>query len=366
MIYKSPTLSLAVAGVSAQTFPLAFLPLTGPRGGRNVIKSIQLVANVQVDTDGATTIAAGGWANFLQRMLIKVPGYTPVDCTGPQLRAFDYLFKGRQAPIDPTNLAISQANATRTIRWQVDFAPRRSKRRWDFCLPVDVLRANGDGGLQIWTNGASSIGTGGGTTVDSISVYLVVDCREEFDVVARPKRELKAFSSANTTDHQLPVGGAYVRSLFLHKYSDHASGGSDLSSCTGITIPAWGMQNLDPQEMRDQLIAEGVNDSASTADPFVQTTERAIVIVHPHDDVKITDLLTHKADMQVTLTAFSVANTPFCMEALYPADAESMRLELEYAAKYGLRARSVKTEGKTKKDPAAWGDLGRLLPNKLS
>lgn len=364
--FKVPSVTMPTAG-GETTFKLANLPTIGPKRGRLVITRIWIELAVQVDTDGSTTIAAGGWANFVQRFFMRTP-YGTIDLSGPQIRALAIKEMGRFAPADPTNLAISQSNATRTLKLCVDLAPRMAYRMKDFTVPCDVLKAEGDGAIVLKTNGASSIGTGGGTTVDSVTATLRFECREDFDVVSRCKRELKAVSRADTTDLSIAIGGWYVRQMLLHKYEDHATGGASLSSTTGITIPSWDYQDIPPSQLQDSLLAEGHHDAASTSDPFVQSTPRAIAIVTPHREQKLLELLTHSDDLAVKLTGNSIQNLPVILDLLAPMDEASEKIEAAWAARHGLVNRTVKTADKTKKSPAQWYDprAAKLIPNKFS
>lgn len=362
--FKTPTVTMPVGGDTTQ-FQLAGLPIKGPKGGRLVITRLWVEVAVQVDTGVGVTIAEGGWANFVRRFFMRTP-YGTVDLSGPQLRALAIREMGRRAPADPTALAASQNNATRTLKLCLDLNPRQAKRGKDFTIPVDVLKAEGDGAIQVSTNGAASIGSGGTPTVDSCTVTLRFECREEYDVVARCKRELKAISQANTTDLTLGIGGRAIRQMIAHKYADHITGSADLSAITAVNIPTFSYTDIPPSQLRDALISDGEHDAASTGDPFVQSTLRALALVTPHSGQKMGEFLSHSGDLAVNLVGNATANLPIIVDLLSPMDEASMAIELAYAQKAGLDIRTVKTADKTRKSRDAWDDFtARLLPNKF-
>lgn len=364
-VYFSETLT-ATAGARLQ-YKLSFLPKRGPRGGRNVLSKLRVIAAVQVDTDGSTTIAAGGWARFLSNLRIVTAQGEAVNLSGPQLRALNFKEAGRDAIVDPALLAISQSNATRTIEWLFDFAPRRlALRRWDYALPVDHLHAVGDNAIEIEAASAANIGTGGGVTIDSMTFTLVAECREEMDVQDHVFREVRSVAQNQTTDFEIPISGGVLRNAFFHKYLDHITGGADLSATTGVEVPAIGLRSTDPAYLRRCLTDEGEHDKASTSDPWVQSTERVIPVVFPSAAEKITDMPHHSAKIAVRLTGNATSDLHIVYEVLYPTSRKGAEPEMALAQQLGLGRRVIKTAGKTRKDPGAWPEeLRAILPGKM-
>src|SRR5678816_2811775 len=133
--------SLTFTGGEKKQFKLSFMKPKGPRGGRNVITKLRVRCSAVLSTNGATTIAAGGLARILDQIRVVGPQGEFVNLTGPEVRMFHIADSGRNALPDPAALAINQVSVSRTIEFVLDFAPAvRSKRRYDYALPVDHLQ----------------------------------------------------------------------------------------------------------------------------------------------------------------------------------------------------------------------------------
>jgi len=364
MKFESETQTITAG--SSKAWQLAFLPLLGPSRGRLVISKILVRCDATVSTDGSSTVTAGGWAALIQRLKIKDAQGDVVDLTGPEIRAFHMLEHGRKATSDPAAIAVSQSGATRTVYWVLDFAPRdRALRRWDYALPTDHLHAGG----QITINAAASgsgIGTGGGVTLTTLNFTLIVECREEFDLEVHSRRELRSVESSNLLDHYIPCNGGALRSAFLFKAADHATGGTDVSSTTTVSIDSLMQRTINVNELREMLLFEGDHDRASTADPFVQTTERVVPLVWPRARGKQTDMVIHPGQMHVRLAGNSVSNLSVVYELVTERTELSSAADLAIArAAGGSVDTKVKTHGKTRRAAAAWGVRGKMLPAKI-
>lgn len=347
-------------------FKLSFLKPKGPRGGRNVISKLRVRCDVVVSTNAATTIAQGGWANFLQQIKIVGPMGEFVNLTGPEVRMLHYAEAGRDAIPDPASAPINSAGIARTIEWILDFAPRRrAKRRWDYAVPVDHLLTIGDQAIELRSASAADIGTGGGTTITSQTYQLVVETREESDIQNHVWRELRSLAQNQLTDFELPVSNGYIRSCYGFKYADHATGGADVSSATAIMIPTLSVDSVDPTFLQNAFLDEGGHDRSSVNDPFVQTTRRVLPLVFPSGYEKLTDMPQHPSRMAIRLTGNTQANVSLVFELIYERTPKAMAVELQLADKLNLTAASVKTEGKTKRDRASWGDMANVMPGKL-
>lgn len=363
IVYKSEQFQMAAAGDSKQPANLAFAQPVSVRGFRNVITRFRIVATYGITTDAGTTITGAGQAAVLQRLRIWDAQGDLWNIDGPTLRAKHIEEYGRWAEPDPAACIANTADQSRTFTWIVDFAPRyRSLRRWDYCLPVDVLLAGG--GIQLQSNPASVLGTGGGASYSTAPTFIIyADVRDEADLEGHSRREVRTFSSNNLEDINLPMNGAYCRSAFLFKPADHATGGTDLSSITQVNIEAMGLALIPPSQLQAQFREEGEADSTSTTDPFMSSTYRALPLVIPTAYGKMTDMHRHDGQMLVRAVGNTVQNLPVCVDLVTRQTDLSTAAE---RARAGGGPKGVKTEGKTKKSFEAWKStpLVQVLPKK--
>lgn len=358
---------LSFSGGEKRQFKLSCLKKKGPRGGRNVISKLRIKGLIQVDTNGATTITAGGWSRVLDQLRVTGPQGEFINVNGPELRLMHFFEAGRDAYPDPALLAVSQTNATRQIEWILDCAPvNRSKRRWDYAIPCDHLLAVGDNAIELKAAAAADIGTGAGTTLDSLTLQLIFETREEADIQDHVWREIRSVAQNQLTDFELPVSGGLVRSCTAYKYLDHITGMTDMSSTTAVMVTALGIDSVDPEYLRDALLDEGGHDRTSTSDPWVQTTERVIPIFWASAGEKLTDMPRHGQKLGIRLIGNSVANVSLLYEVIYEQTEKSTQVEQALAAELGLKQRFVKSEGKTRRTAADWPGLFKFMPAKLA
>ncbi len=368
-IYKSESISFAAGG--RKVVPLAFLPDEGPMGGHLVISHLIIDCTYQFDTGSGVTVTGAGLAGVIDVLRVYDAEGDRVNLKGPHVRAFHIWDEGDFAVADPSAIAQSQTDSTGTYYHVVSFAPRRARRRYDYCLPVRNLKAGG--GIEIQMPSAAGIGFSGGTpTVDAITYTVYAYCREESDLEVKTRTERRYVTLVNRTDNQIPINGNAIRSMFLFKAADHATGGTDISSITAVTCTALNYDNIDPLYLR---LAEGLEaqrnggsgKTRSTADPFVQTTERAIALVWPRLDGKITEMPRKEGELMLRLTGSSVDNIEVVMELVTARSVKSQAGELALTAGATKVQTLVKTASKTGRDVNGWrkAGLASMMPAKL-
>ena len=370
LIYKSQQYTM-VAG-STTPIDLNFLPARGPNGKRLVVERILLNHIVQVDTDGSTTIAQGGWYAFNQRTILKDLGGEMVNLTGQEIHAVHQYERGREAFPAPTALAVSQSNAQREIPIFIDLAPVKSRRRWDYAVPTDQFLAIPGGQLMVTAASAAQVGTGAGTTIDSHTLTVYVYCREEKGVEAHSRRELRSQTLANAVDNTVPVNGMLVRQAFIMKAADSATGGTT-EDATQVTIDALGLSQIEPTALIKQFGLEAESDFSSATDPFVQTafaddtqTPKALPLVWTRKrDSKINELPFHGGSILVRLTGGTVTNNVIVFDYVAPHTEKNTQVS-KALARDGKGGRRVKTFGKTQRNPDAHGIYARFMPARLA
>jgi len=360
MLYRSETMTMAVGG-DKRSLPLSFIPVRGPRLGRNIIKRLIIRSTLSITTNGSQTVTAAGLSAIVKNFRCWDAQGDLWRLTGPELRSKHIENHGQYAYPDPALVPISQTGTARIFYHVVDFAPfQHARRPNDTALPADVLYSSG--GIEIETENQTALGSVPGVTVVSNTCVVYADCYEEFDLQAHSRREVRSYSSANLTDLYMNVNGALIRSCYAYKFLDHITGGTDLSSTTDVTIEALGLNSIPTDILQAEVMLEGVHTWASTVDPFSQSTYRIIPIIRPTRDLKLTSMVNHDGQILIRLNGNTVNNLPLIMDLITRQTPLSMTAE----SQQGGRVASIKTDGKSSKDPAQWGKLGQFMPKKLA
>lgn len=371
-IFPSPIITMT--GGAPTPIDLNFVPARSYRGKRLAITKVMLYHAIQVDTDGSTTIEKGGWAAINQRTILRDFGGELVNNTGQELRALHKYENGRFALPDPTAIAVSQSNATRMVVITIDFAPIRALRGEDFAAPVDQFLAIPGGQLLVTAATAAQLGTGGGTTLDSHTLTVVVYCREEGDVESHARREISSFALANAVDNYIPQNGRLMRSLFIIKPADSATGGTT-EDATSITVDAYGISQVTPRQLQTEFGLDGQADFTSAEDPFVQTsltsatlTPKGIPVVWPKRRAgKILDMPFHGGQPLLRLTGSTVTGNYAVTDFLVPHSVKNSEVSRAVAAASGGKLlNELKTDGKSNRNPESYGVYGRFFPVKLA
>lgn len=357
-VYRSETLT--IVGGSSKTVPLNFLRSSGPRGGRLEIIRIIVKGSITATSDGSTTITAAGQNGWLPRIIVKDAKGDLWNMTGMEVRAKHIYENGRYAIPDSTSLAISTTMTNRVVKWVLDLAPRRCKRRWDYATPADAITL-----IELTAAAAGQVGTGSGLSAITQNYTVFVECREALKTTeSKSRREVKGQAQAGTTDLRAGIYGGTLRSLILYKSADHVTGGTDISSIGNVTVDALQLSQQPVDVLQTQFQQENGADPASTTDPFVQSTLRGLPIWWPTFDGKIPDQPFFDAEILVRLDANSVSNVSLLTDIITPRDDRSTTAEDAIAKAAGHTGVKVKTFSKTRTDPASWGRYATVMPLK--
>lgn len=357
-VYRSE--ALTIVGGSSKTVPLNFLRSLGPRGGRLEVIRIIIKGVITATTDGSTSITAAGQNGWLPRIVVTDAKGDLWNLTGMEARAKHVYENGRFAVPDSTAVAISTTMTNRVVKWCLDLAPRRSKRRWDYATPADSISR-----IELTAAAAGQVGTGSGLTAITQVYTVFVECREALkSTESKSRREVKSQTQAGTVDLRAGIYGGTLRSLLLYKSADHVTGGTDISSIGTVTCDALQLSQQPVDVLQNQYQQESENDPASTTDPFVQSTLRALPIWWPTTDGKIPDQPFYDGEILVRLDANSVSNVVLITDIITPRDTRSTTAEDRISAVAGHTGTKVKTANKTRIDPAQWGRYASVMPMK--
>jgi hypothetical protein len=359
-VYRSE--ALTIVGGSSKTVPLNFLRSTGPRGGRLEIIRVIIKGVITATTDGATSITAAGQNGWLPRIVVTDAKGDLWNLTGMEARAKHIAENGRFALADSTAVAVSTTMTNRVVKWCLDFAPRRAKRRWDYATPADSINR-----IELTAAAAGQVGTGSGLTSITQTYTVFVECREALrSTESKSRREVKSQTQAGTVDLRAGIFGGTLRSLLLLKAADHVTGGTDISSIGTVTCDALQLSQQRVDVLQNQFQQETENDPSSTTDPFVQSTLRALPIWWPTTDGKIPDQPFYDGEILVRLDANSVSNVVLLTDIIVPRDSRSVMAEARISEQAGHTGTKVKTANKTAIDPAKWGRYAGVMPMKAT
>lgn len=357
-VYRSE--ALAIVGGSSKTVPLNFLRSTGPRGGRLEIIRLIIKGVITATTDGSTSITAAGQNGWLPRIVVTDAKGDLWNMTGMEVRAKHIAENGRFAVADSTAVAISTTMTNRVVKWVLDFAPKRSKRRWDYATPADALTR-----IELTAAAAGQVGTGSGLTAITQTYTVFVECREALkSTESKSRREVKSQTQAGTVDLRAGVYGGTLRALMLYKAADHITGGTDISSIGTVTVDALQLSQQPVDVLQNQFQQESEADPSSSTDPFVQSTLRALPIWWPTQDGKIPDQPFYDGEILVRLDANSVSNVVLMTDIITPRDDRSTTAEDRISQVAGHTGTKVKTFSKTRVDPTSWGRYASVMPMK--
>jgi hypothetical protein len=367
------------ASGAQKNLPLDFIPDKGPHGGRLVIESVQIRSTLNLTSTTTALIKGENMSSFVKRLKIRDADGDLVNVTGAALRAHQIAELGEHGPADPANTTAS-TTADATFVHVLPFCPPRARRRWDTAVPVSHLKSAGGAGqggaVEIEMPASSDLDAPSGDTVtiNSGTYEFYFHCREEHDNEVHTRMELKEITSAANNDHYLPVNGGWLRYALMYLTPADSDGGfPDISACTAVHIDQLKAANIRPDVLINQFVKEssfaqryhGQYAAATLAvtNPFTSGSAFGVVpLVFPRFDGKISELYRILGSLYVRTEGLS-ANPKFLMQVVTPRTRRSTQAERARAG--SVSSITIKTAGKSKRNPKAWGSLAQALPAKF-
>jgi len=371
--------SLSWSSGAQKNLPLDFIPDVGPGGGRLVLESIQIRTTLNLTSTTTSIMKGENLCSMLKRLRIRDADGDLVNVTGAGLRLHQIAELGEHGPPDPADLTAS-TTANATFVHYLPFAPMRARRRWDFAVPISHLKSAGGAGqggaVEIEMPASSDLDDNGTDTIgiNSGSYEFYFHCREEFDNEVHTRMELKEITSAANNDHYIPVNAGWLRylSMFLTP-SDDANGFPDISACSAVHMDSLKTSNIRPAQLVNQFVKEspfaqryhGQHAAATLAvtNPYTAATIAAIPLVFPRYDGKISDLYRIMGSLYVRTEGLT-SNPKFLYQTITPRTRRSTQAERSRAG--SVSNITIKTAGKSKRNPKAWGPLSQALPAKFN
>lgn len=355
-IYRSE--SIAWASGSIKQLALDFLPQRGPRGGRNVVTRITLETSITATMSAAVAQAGADLYSWIKRVIVNDQAGLRRNLTGFGLRAKMHEDMGDLVPTDPSAHAISTTQ-TNTINAIINFVQEQARRPYDYCIPVDDLQ-RGTCTLEMPAVGdlITTTGVTAGVTAVSGTYCWAFELREEFDAEAKLRDCVEEFEPDATGTYKLPINNRLLRSAFVCKPA--TGGGTTTTTITDVSQPEYGLVSIPRATLKTAYLA-GRRTLRTSQDPFYNDQATPLVAAGP--DSKWTSYLEFAGQLHWRMN--STLTTPkVIMHTITP---KSQAMVNAAAALVGADPRSgeVKTAGKTRRSPSAWGRRALYAPLKF-
>lgn len=330
----------------------------GPRGGIVVIDGFHLEATLNLTTAGGVTLPGADQANLVKEIEIYDNTGLRRKLTGFKTRTMMHYELGNRTPADPTTFAAA-TTADATYHYIIPFTGRYAFRGLDFGIPVHSI-IGGAGRVSLtFPSSAQLLGSGGNPTINSGSYKLTAILRElprdDKQVFARDVWEWHSQTS-NTDLTVFPKGRILAAAIAV---KEAASGGSSMANMLSFTQQSLKYSAISRAALKQAYLMN--RSTVSGQDPFFN--DRAIPLLCGRSDAQIEDfpILGGELNLQVD----SSVTTPDVV-CKYIAQKDMAQLRQDAARmKVSPNARlRVKTKGKTRQDPAAWGDYAAFMPGK--
>lgn len=372
--YKSETRPWSNASGAYVEFTNAWIPKTGPKGGRLVID--RAIAHFVGNIDVATAALQGEDVyRFFGPMTAKQKDGTVRynEVPGDSMRIFLYECLGADQTKEHPDVAIGNGQTVRATM-VIPFEKPNMHEPGDYSLAADELEHIR---IRCATSAELSLGSSE-VTINSGNYYVIFECHEELDVVYHAVDEVRVqdFSSTTSQEERLNVNGR-LQELLL--YVRGAEGGASLANLTSAWIHE--PQNLAPElvvtpdlkEYYARARGEVTGAAGTTGDPvrsspFSIATHRAVGVLiatgtkafeSPEIEAAIV-----KAEHSLNATIRMVARI-----AKRRNDATQARLRERFKlapGPNGLGIFRVKTKSNSMRNPGAWNpDLLPYLPIKF-
>lgn len=368
--YFSPTQTY-VAGSPIHVDP-SFIPRRGERGGRNIIQRMSVRVRSDITTGAGVTLDGNDLPSLLQLIQLQDAAGYRWNLTGPQTVLEGQIDMAPRLMDAPADLAANTANQISEQSLELCFSRPEDFGADDFSLPVDDLYDGGS--IDLTWNPASSMPFAGGTgTVNAATYFVIVaHCREEFDVQLKA-RDVRGFVSCpNVSTINLPVLGNLVRSLYLHKEGAdsavYAGGGADLDTITFFSFDNIRVNN-NPLIVAQQTHKGERGLTTTQTDDLVnpsRTRCAAVPLIVPMRREKMRDRLRVDGMLTGRLTNSGSVVPNQVYHFVTPRDQRIARATLVANRVPPNAEITVKTVGKSLRNPEAWDGYDAYMPAKAN
>lgn len=358
LYFRAPVIAHNTNGGLARVIPSQLFPTRkGPNGKRLVVECIKIESSLFYTTGAGVTMAGADFSSSIKELRIHDGRRYRRKFSGFYTRMKSFLDLGTRSAVDPSSLAASQTNVNKVFVHWVQFAQPKSRRQWDYAMPVDHLL---DGGGLEWDMPAPSdlLATGGSPTFGGTQGNYTVTayCREEGDVEFHSIDQVEVIPQSQNQSWTAKIAGRKIRELVIAKAA--ASGGTVVTTVTDVTLAALFMTRVPRASFKDYYLAQAAYRTSD--DPVFN--DFALPILFPRWDSKQKDYQRFADDMLLEATS-TLATPDILLHTVVPRDKSQTDAEAK-ANGVSPKGSRMKTAGKSSRSPADHDADAAFLPAK--
>lgn len=336
-----------------------WIPAQGPTGRRNMVLGLLLKCSYSVDV--ATAVIQGeDLARLFFNVRISTHGGDRWNLSGEGSRIMSAVLTGPLRSFEGADVPVATPSTGEHALW-IPFAKPFTRRWYDFAIGADVLRE-----VEVTCPSQADLDLGtSAVTVNAATSYSVMAVTREADSIEIPCYDVVGETAMETlTQGTVHVGGGYLAEVLA--YASGTPGGAAMTNWTEHRIPS--LMN-DPLIAADAKFFYGLRNSAAPQDdatpgtailndPIAQNRARVVHMLDGYGDDKLLDHPFIAGSIVVKATN-TVADVKLMHRVIHPTpDSERARVARDWKVQKGR----VKTAGKTRRNPQAWGAKSRYMP----
>ncbi len=363
--FKSP----AQNWVSGATLDFKqFVETRGPRGGRIVIDTLILHAQLSITVAAATSQGEDHYRVFKAVTVEEINGCRRLNgVRGDALRIISFAHMGSDQTHEHADFA---AGGPTTVNFTcaIPLSKRYAHEPGDYAMAAEMLQR-----VSIECADATDLSLGAVVwTTNSGTYWVIAECHEEFDLVQHMQDEwiMRDFASTSATELLLQYPKGRIQDLYL--YVRGANGGQTLANLTDVYVehlmPRPLLKDPDLKTFYARMRGEAQNSVATQGDPlttcpFVGSTIRATAVLLATGTKSFEGPERDQALVRITESAALPAAASVIARIVYPRDP---KVEEGLARRYGKSLKGFRTASKTRRGVADWrADYRAYLPAKF-
>lgn len=348
--WKSEQKDLIPGGANLEFYD--FVPLRGGKGGRVVIDRFV------IRITGTLTVGTAAWdgrdvCRLLGNVVVEQrDGRQRWNLSGFKSRIMSIKYNGIERHNEHADIAAA-GGQTVDYRLVIPMAKRSVRRPKDFSLPADVFRK-----VIITPNALANAQTGTSVlSVPDLDVYVMAEWHEEHSVEIKAEDVVKSIDFTSQTQVRMQLSGA-VHDMDIVRETSTAGGGL-ITAITDARCDELGIPTLTRTDfVHTYRERRGVGNTNTTTggerfkEPFIDGQALAIVTATPEtslDDGKLVESI--KVDVGTGAANLALVVREVVDKSQSNYNAQAAMFGIQAGRNGGLR---MKTQGKTKRDFAAW------------
>ena len=345
------------AGSPTINIPLDFLQTRGRRRQRQSITKMVVRSTLNLTTIAGASLDGRDQSDFIKLFRVFDAEGDRRYVLGDEIRQKAHLDLGNRAPANPITFpAATTADATfeHVINFKI---PHRSRRGYDYCMPVDDLMNGGGIELTLPVTADLRLIAGVAPTINSGTYELSVFCEEQHDLQYPVRDVVRGFAFPSQSEFYVSVSNKLVREVVA--YVRGIVGNTTIVAGVAVTNEPYALA-----QVRWEMLKRGYlsfNDSLVVGDPIFDN--KSIPLVYSGYESKIPDMKLIGGQLLYRFSA--PAAYTFLTHYISP---RSRAMTEQAARRWGYddvaAVVSVANKGGSGRDPREWEDFGRFMPAK--